>query len=146
MGYKGHQFFSLDNYRNLVKPYHKRAIEWAHDKGIKAQLHSCGNINPFVPELVEIGLDMLNPLEVKAGMNPIELKQEYGDKLAFNGGLNAVLFDKTEQLWEEMERIIPVMKENGGYVISSDHSIPEAVDLELFQEFVDKAKELGKYQ
>jgi uroporphyrinogen decarboxylase len=69
MGYKHNQFFSLSVYRDLVKPFHRRAIEWAHAKGVKAHLHSCGNINPFVPELVEIGLDALNPLEVRACPN-----------------------------------------------------------------------------
>ncbi|OGS34611.1 MAG: hypothetical protein A2293_03140 [Elusimicrobia bacterium RIFOXYB2_FULL_49_7] len=67
MGYKKNQFFSLSMYREIIKPFHQRAIDWAHNKGIKTYLHSCGDINPFVPELVSMGLDMLNPLEVKAG-------------------------------------------------------------------------------
>lgn len=146
MGYKQTQFFSLDMYRNLLKPVHKRAADWAHAKGLKVQLHSCGDIRPFVPELVEIGIDMLNPLEVKAGMNPVELKAKYGDKLGFHGGLNAVLYNHPEDLWDEMERIIPIMKEDGGYIISSDHSVPETVSFEQFQSFVDLAKELGSYQ
>ena len=145
MGYKGHQFFSVDMYRELVKPFHKKAVDWAHEKGIKVRLHSCGNVNPLVPEFIDIGIDMLNPLEVKAGMDPVSLKKKYGDKMGFHGGLNAVLFTKSEKLWTEMKKIIPVMKENGGYIISSDHSVPEAVSLEEFGEFVDLAKELGSY-
>lgn len=145
MGYKNAQFFSPAMYRSLVKPVHRRAVAWAHERGVKAHLHSCGNINPFVPDLVEIGVDMLNPLEVKAGMNPVELKAKYGDRLAFHGGLNAVLYNEPERLWEEMRRVIPIMKENGGYLISSDHSVPETVSLEDFRTFVKLAKELGKY-
>jgi uroporphyrinogen decarboxylase len=61
MGYKYNQFFSLRMYRNLLKPFHQRAIDWAHAKGIKAHLHSCGDVRPFVPELVNMGLDALNP-------------------------------------------------------------------------------------
>jgi uroporphyrinogen decarboxylase len=49
MGYRQHQFFSLDMYRELLKPIQKRAIEWAHAHGIKAHLHSCGDINPLCP-------------------------------------------------------------------------------------------------
>lgn len=146
MGYKGTQFFSLRMYRELLKPVHARAIAWAHAKGIKARLHSCGNINRFVPELIEIGLDMLNPLEVKAGMDPVALKQKYGDRLAFHGGLNAVLYTEPEQLWEEMRRVIPVMKQNGGYLISSDHSVPDSVSLETFRQWAELAKELGRYE
>ncbi|NIM71367.1 MAG: hypothetical protein GTO48_13200, partial [Xanthomonadales bacterium] len=89
MGYKGHQFFGLPMYRDLLKPAHRRAIEWAHERGIYAHLHSCGDVRPFVPELIGMGLDALNPLEVKAGMDPIALKEQYGDRLVLHGGINA---------------------------------------------------------
>jgi len=145
MGYKGTQFFSLRMYRELLKPVHKRAIDWAHAKGVKTRLHSCGNVNRFVPELIEIGLDMLNPLEVKAGMDPVALKQQYGDRLAFHGGLNAVLYTEPERLWEEMRRVVPIMKANGGYIISSDHSVPDSVSLETFRTFVELGKQSGSY-
>jgi len=145
MGYKGTEFFSLKVYREVLKPYHKRAIEWAHAKGIKAHLHSCGNINKFVPELVEIGLDALNPLEVKAGMDPVFLKKTYGDKLVFKGGINAVLWDKPDQIKAEMEKVVPVMKESGGYIFSSDHSIPDSVSFQDFTQIVALAKKLGSY-
>lgn len=145
MGYKGTQFFSVDMYRELVKPFHKRAIEWAHAKGIKAHLHSCGNINPLIPELLDIGLDALNPLEVKAGMDPVCLKKTYGDKLVLHGGINAVLWDQPEKICAEMERVIPIMKQNGGYIFSSDHSVPSSVGLDDFSRIVALAKRLGTY-
>lgn len=145
MGYKGTQFFSLDMYRALVKPFHKRAIEWAHAKGVKAHLHSCGNVNPFVPELIGIGLDALNPLEVKAGMDPVHLKEAYGNDLVFHGGINAVLWDHPDQIRAEMERVVPAMKRNGGYIFSSDHSVPSSVGLEDFRQIVALAKKLGSY-
>jgi uroporphyrinogen decarboxylase len=145
MGFKGKPFFSLAMYRELLKPVHARAIAWAHDRGMKARLHSCGDIRTLVPDLIEIGIDMLNPLEVKAGMDPIALKAQYGDRLGFHGGLNAALYDHPEELWEEMRRVIPIMKRGGGYWISSDHSVPETVSLETFREFVRLAKELGSY-
>lgn len=145
MGYKNHQFFSLRMYRSLLKPFHQRAIDWAHAKGIKAHLHSCGDVRPFVPELVGMGLDALNPLEVKAGMDPCLLKQQFGRELVFHGGVNAVLWDQPEAIKEEMRRVIPVMKENGGYIFSSDHSVPSSVSLKDFGRIVELAKTLGKY-
>jgi uroporphyrinogen decarboxylase len=145
MGYKYNQFFSLRMYRNLLKPFHQRAIDWAHAKGIKAHLHSCGDVRPFVPELVNMGLDALNPLEVKAGMDPVQLKQQFGDQLVFHGGVNAVLWDQPDAIRAEMERVIPVMKENGGYIFSSDHSVPSSVSLEDFRRIVELAKVLGSY-
>lgn len=145
MGYKGTQFFSLEMYRDLVKPFQKRAIDWAHAKGVKAHLHSCGNINPFIPELIGIGLDALNPLEVKAGMDPIGIKNTYGRDLVLHGGINAVLWDYPDRIRAEMERVIPVMKQGGGYLFASDHSIPSSVSLEDFRAIVALAKELGAY-
>lgn len=145
MGYKNAQFMSVQMYRDLFKPADRRAAEWAHGKGLKTYYHSCGDINPFVPELIEVGVDMLNPLEVKAGMDPLALKARYGQELAFHGGLNAVCYENPEDMWAEMERVIPVMKENGGYVIGTDHSVPNSVSLEQYREFVARAKKLGSY-
>jgi uroporphyrinogen decarboxylase len=145
MGYKNTTFFSPDTYARMLKPYHKRAVEWAHNKGIYAHLHSCGDIMTLVPQLVEIGIDALNPLEIKAGMDPLKLKKEYGDKLVLHGGLNAVLWDDKEAVVREIERLVPVLKENGGYIFSSDHSIPNTVTLENFKAIVKTVKRVGKY-
>ena len=145
MGYKGTTFFSNELYRELLKPVHKRAIEWAHERGIYAQLHSCGNIMSRIDDLVEIGLDALNPLEVKAGMEPLTLKEKYGDKLVLHGGINAVLWDDKEAVTEEIRRCVPKLKEKGGYIFSSDHSIPNTVSLENFRAIVDEVKRAGTY-
>jgi uroporphyrinogen decarboxylase len=145
MGYKYNQFFSLATYRELLKPFHKRAIDWAHAKGARAHLHSCGNVNPFLPELVGLGLDALNPLEVKAGMDPLAVKNTYGKKLVLHGGVNAVLWTDPEAIKAEMERVVPVLKEGGGYIFSSDHSVPSSVSLEDFRQITTLAKELGSY-
>jgi len=145
MGYKNTTFFSLTTYRELLKPVHKRAIEWAHSHGIKAHLHSCGYVMPFLPDLIEIGVDALNPLEVKAGMDALKIKKEYGDRLVLHGGVNAVLWDKKDQILAEMETIIPQLKKDGGYIFSSDHSVPSSVSLENFGAIIEKAKELGRF-
>jgi len=145
MGYKHKQFFSINTYRSILKPVHKRAIEWAHKHGIKAEMHSCGDINPIVPELVEIGLDCLNPLEVKAGMDPEELKKKFGSKLVLHGGINALLWENIEAMETEIKRIVPILKENGGYIFSSDHSVPSSVSAEKFKRVVDLVKKIGSY-
>ncbi|HBQ63621.1 MAG TPA: hypothetical protein DD727_01570 [Clostridiales bacterium] len=143
MGYKLNQFFSLQTYRELLKPVHKRAIDWAHSKGMKTHLHSCGDIRPLVPELVESGLDALNPIEVKAGMDPLKLKNQYGKDLVFHGGINAVLWGDLEAILAEIRNVVPVMKQSGGYIFSSDHSVPDSVSLENFREITRLAKETG---
>ena len=145
MGYRGHQFFSLAMYRELLKPVHRRACQWAQAHGIKVSLHSCGDVRPFIPEFLDIGINVLNPIEVKAGMNPVQLKAQYGDRLTLHGGLNAALYPKPEKLFAEMRTMIPVLKQRGGYIASTDHSVPDSVSLSVFQQFVALAKELGRY-
>jgi uroporphyrinogen decarboxylase len=145
MGYKGTPFFSNDTYRALLKPFHKKAVDWAHERGMVAHLHSCGDIMPLIPDILETGIDALNPLEIKAGMDPVKLKKEYGSRLVLHGGINAVLWDKKEKIISEIERLVPVLKENGGYIFSSDHSIPNSVSLENFREIVAAAKKYGEY-
>jgi uroporphyrinogen decarboxylase len=145
MGYKGHQFFSVDTYREILKPLHKQAVDWAHERGVRAHLHSCGDIRPFLDDLVEIGIDGLNPIEVKAGMDPVALKKQYGDLLLFHGGINAVLWDDLEAIEAEMRKVIPALRQNGGYIFSSDHSVPDNISLENFRRITDLAKELGSY-
>lgn len=145
MGYKGTQFFSLNLYRELLKPSHRRAIDWAHAHGIPARLHSCGDINPLVPELVSMGLNGLNPLEVKAGMDPLSLKKTYGDKLLLHGGINAVLWDQRDVIIDQIASFVPALKQDGGYIFASDHSIPPHVSFQDFTEIINAVKKYGAY-
>ena len=145
MGYKGTSFFSPELYKAVLQPYHERAVRWAHDHGITAELHSCGNIMTLIPEVVKTGVDVLNPMEVKAGMDPMKLKKEYGDRLTFHGGINAAHWKDKDVVLAEIEEKVPMLKENGGYIFASDHSIPNDVSLENMKAIVEKAKQCGKY-
>ena len=145
MGYKGTTFFSPEMYRRLLKSYHTKAVKWAHDHGIVAQLHSCGDVRTLVPDILETGVDALNPLEVKAGMDPVALKKQYGDRLTLRGGINAVNWSNTEAILAEINQKVPVLKENGGFIFSSDHSIPNSVSLENMRMIMEEIKKVGRY-
>lgn len=145
MGYKGTTFFSPDLYRSILQPYHKRAVDWAHNHGIYAQLHSCGDVMTLLPDIVATGVDALNPLEVKAGMDAVRIKKEYGDRLLLRGGINAVLWNDTEAILHEIREKIPILKENGGYIFASDHSIPNSVSLENMKRIMEEIRRIGKY-
>jgi len=99
----------------------------------------------LVPELIEIGLDALNPLEVKAGMDPAHLKATYGDKLVLHGGINAMLWDDIDKIEAVIRELLPILKEGGGYIFQEDHSIPDSVSLDNYRRIVEVAKELGSY-
>ena len=145
MGYKGSTFFSPATYRNMLQPYHTRAVKWAHDRGIVAQLHSCGDVHTLLPDIVATGVDGLNPLEVKAGMDALRIKQEWGDKLLLRGGINAVKWDNAEAIIAEIDEKVPILKQNGGFIFSSDHSIPNSVSLDNMKRIVAEVKRVGKY-
>ncbi|MBK8796623.1 MAG: hypothetical protein IPM07_09775 [Anaerolineales bacterium] len=78
-------------------------------------------------------------------MDPTHLKKTYGKDLVLHGGINAVLWDQREAIEAEMRRVVPVVKESGGYIFSSDHSVPSSVSLEDFRRIIELAKELGTY-
>ena len=145
MGYKGTTFFSPAMYRNLLQPYHTRGVKWAHDHGIFAELHSCGDVMTLVPDIVATGVDALNPLEVKAGMDSLQLKKEFGDKLVLHGGINAQQWPNAEAVIAEINEKIPILKQNGGYIFSSDHSIPDDVSLENMKRIIETVKKVGSY-
>ena len=133
-------------YRELLKNVHKRAVDWAHGKGIYARLHSCGDIMPLLPDVVETGIDALNPLEIKAGMDVFQIKKEFGDRLVLHGGINAVLWDNESAIVQAIRETVHVLKENGGYIFASDHSIPNSVSLSTMKSIISTVKEVGRYE
>ena len=98
-----------------------------------------------IPQLMEIGLDALNPIEIKAGNDIKAIKKSYGDKLVLHGGADAILMDKPEKILPYIEETLPVLKGNGGYIFSSDHSIPNTVSLENYRAIVKAVKNFGTY-
>ena len=87
LGYVNGPFFSPAMYREQLFPSHKKLCDFLHGKGIKVILHSCGGVRSLTPGFIEAGFDCLEPLEVKSGMDLVELKQSFGDKLTFMGVL-----------------------------------------------------------
>ena len=147
LGYRNGLMFSPQEFRDLVMPAHKRLCDFCHENGIFTILHSCGNFNEVVPELIEIGWDCLQPLEVKAGMDVVELKRKYGSKIAFMGGIDVrVMADGTdEELEEEIGGKITIAKENGGYIYHSDHSVPDNVSFPRYQRVIELVHQYGSY-
>lgn len=147
LGYRNGLMFPPQEFRDLVMPAHKRLCDFCRENGILTILHSCGNFNEVVPEIIETGWDCLQPLEVKAGMDVIELKREYGDKIALMGGIDVrVMADGTdEELEEEIGKKITIAKENGGYIYHSDHSVPDNVSFPRYQRVMELVHQYGSY-
>jgi uroporphyrinogen decarboxylase len=145
MGYRNGLFFSVETYRSVLKPAQKRLIDWCHDRGVYAHLHSCGNIMALVPELVEMGLDALNPLEQKAGMDVFELKSKWGDRLTLEGGIDVRNMTDGQKIEEEIRTKFEALKPNGGYVYFSDHSVPENVTFADYCRVMELVRYYGRY-
>jgi len=118
-----------ERWREIYKPHYKRLFtEWHKITKMKVSLHSCGSIRDILPDLIECGVDVINPVQVSArGMNPEELKREFGGKIIFYGGsFDAVGMPVTtpaEVVYEQVRRNIEILSRGGGYIFSGVHNI-----------------------
>ncbi|WP_195421435.1 uroporphyrinogen decarboxylase family protein [Faecalicatena contorta] len=118
---------SPDTYREVIKPHHKRLFDAIHEYGVKVMYHCDGAIMPIIPDLIDAGIDILEALQFDAeGMDPQLLKDNFGDKLCFHGGISVqstLPFKSTEEVKQEVIDRIEVLGKNGGYILSPSHVI-----------------------
>ncbi len=147
LGYRNGPFFSTDVYRALLQPEHKRLCDLFHSKGWKVILHSCGNVNIHIPALLEAGFDCLQPLEVKAGMDLLQLKRDYAGRLALMGGLDVRVLAHPDPAAAEREirEKLTVARAGGGYIAHSDHSVPDNISLERYLQVIAWIHKYGTY-
>jgi uroporphyrinogen decarboxylase len=147
MGFKTQPFMSPAMYREIMQPGHTRLFQYSHSIGCKVIIHSCGHVAPLVPGLVEAGMDCLQAMEVKAGMDLPTLFRDFGDRLSFYGGVDVrcLISNDRKLIDEEMDRkILPVVTGGGGYVLHSDHSEPPEIEYETMRYFVERGRYLGR--
>ncbi|MHB1485820.1 MAG: uroporphyrinogen decarboxylase family protein [Saccharofermentanales bacterium] len=147
MGFKGKPFFSPQMYIDIIKPGHKYTIDFAKEHDMPVIMHSCGFIEPLLPHMIDAGIDCLQVIEIKAGMDLLKLHALYGDKIAFMGGIDVrTLYTNDKEIIDaELMSKIPIVKNGYNYVLHSDHSIPKTVDYEIYKYFIKKGLELGTY-
>ena len=116
-----------DLYRRTIKPRHRRMVDAVKRFGKPLIYHSCGAVYPFLADLVDLGIDALNPVQVSAaGMDTARLKREFGSRLTFWGGVDTqvVLSRGTvEDVRREVRRRIDDLSGDGGYVLAAVHNI-----------------------
>jgi uroporphyrinogen decarboxylase len=113
-------------------------------------LHSDGALYPLIPSLIEMGVDILNPVQTSAqGMDPVRLKQEFGDQLTFWGASldcqQTLPFCDSSQVAREVEQHITICKPGGGYVFAPVHNIQAGVPPENLLAMFDTALSVGRY-
>jgi len=146
VAYTRTMLFDPEYWRTYFKPWVKAMIDECHKHNLPVIYHGCGNVELIFDDFVEMGLDAYNPLEVKAKMNAVELKQKYNDKIGYCGNNDIQLWE-TGDLEKIKKDIIYKLQAavNGGYIFQSDHSVSSDVDGRTYDFIVNFVKENGKY-
>ncbi len=147
MGFKFRPFMSPAMYKDIVMPGHKKLFDYSHSLDCKVIVHSCGFVEPLVPGLIEAGMDCLQAMEVKAGMDMRELFKKYGDRISFFGNIDAralISNDKATIDAELTRKIPPVIKGGGGYILHSDHSEPPDIEYDTIWYFLNRGREVAR--
>ncbi len=147
MGFKQRPFMSPAMYRDLIQPGHKLLFDDAHARGRKVIVHSCGCVEKLVPGLIEAGMDCLQAMEVKAGMDMPRLAQAFGDQITFCGNIDIRIIGNNDRaaIDAELERkILPVLKMGSGFIVHSDHSIPPEVEYDTLRYFFDQGSRMAE--
>ena len=147
LGYRNGLLFSPRHFDEQLRPTFQRLFDYFRGQGLPVILHSCGRVSDLIPRFIEDGLACLQPLEVKAGMDLVELKKEFGQEMAFMGGIDvrAMADPDPSVIEEEIRAKIPLAKQGGGYIYHSDHSIPTSVGFERYRRVLELVRQYGVY-
>ncbi|MGI6566455.1 MAG: uroporphyrinogen decarboxylase family protein [Limnochordia bacterium] len=142
-------FISPAAYRDLYQPFHRRINDWVHtNTNWKTFIHSCGAIVDFLPDFIDAGFDILNPVQCSAtGMDPQVLKDRFGDKITFWGGgvdtQKTLPFGTPDEVRKEVAERIRIFGKGGGFVFNSIHNIQARTPVEnlvaLYEAFKENA-------
>jgi len=149
LGYKNGLFASPKVLSELIFPYYREMVHFFHSYDLPVVLHTCGSVRQALPLIVEAGFDALNPMERKAKDNdPFAFAQEYGDRLAFVGGLDTRVFETNDKdiIRREVKHYIEGMKARGArLVFASDHSISTNTRYESYSYALEVYREYMMY-
>jgi uroporphyrinogen decarboxylase len=151
MGTQESLLMSPETYRKMIKPYQAKLYGYAKEKyKKKILLHCCGAIRPLISDLIDIGVDALNPVQISArGMDPAELKAEFGDHITFWGGgvdTQSVLnMAGPNEVKRQVKQNLECFKPGGGYVFAQVHNIVPGVPLENILAMYEAFREYAAY-
>lgn len=134
---------SPDTWRELIAPGEKKEYDLIKESGKDVWIHSCGNIQGIIPDLINMGVDVLNPIQPEA-MDIFKLKHDYGDKITFWGGISTqqtLPYGTADEVKQEIQRVVPYMSKNGGYIMAPAQEIQEDVPFENIAALIDELKQ-----
>ena len=135
-------FLSPKSYQEIFFPSLKRMCRTFKKEGIRLVYHSDGDVTAILPLLIEAGIDAIDPMQVRAGMNMIELSKKYGRQLAFVGNIN--IYGSKEEIKKELLTKLRVAR-NGGWIASSSESVAKDISVENYEYFVELVRKYGTF-
>jgi len=135
--------FSPTMWRDIFRPGYEKLGALLKKHEIDFLMHCCGNCEELIEDLIECGLQVLQPLQVRAGLDLVELRKKYEQRLGFWGNIHAeAMAGPIEPLRESIHRKLPGTL-NGGYILASDHSVPPDVTFERFDWIIKEANRVA---
>lgn len=137
LGYNTGTFFSPSILREFFLPWYKRLADLTHSYGAFVNMHSHGNLSSIVGELVETGIDMLNPIGPGDNMDLAAIKERYGSRITLVGGLSKRIgMMSIPEIEEHVRQVVEVGRQGGGYVVQSEGGIPENMSTECYEAYM----------
>ncbi len=131
-GYQRGVTIGANRWRNLFMPGLKAIFDYAHQKGLTVMVHSDGDLTEIIPDLIQLGVQILNPIQPEC-MDILWLKKEYGDHICFNGGISSqstIPWGTPRQIQKEVSACLKYLGKDGGYIIGPTKSLTTDVPLE----------------
>jgi uroporphyrinogen decarboxylase len=138
--------FSPAYWRSHFKPVVKAIVDECHAQGLPVIYHGCGNSGRIFEDFIEVGVDVYNPLEAKAGFDVVELRRRYGHRIGFSGNMDVGIW--ANGLEEDLKRVVLTKlnaAKGGGYIFQSDHSVPGNISGHNYDYVVKLVREYGRY-
>ena len=146
VAYKNGMLFSPAFWRKHFKPGVKALVDECHKHELPVIYHGCGNVNSIFEDFIEVGVDAYNPLEVKAGLDVIDLRRRFGHRIGFCGNMDVMLWANgtRDEITAATLTKLNAAK-GGGFIFQSDHSVPSSISGENYDYVVRLVQERGKY-
>ncbi len=142
-------FMSPEMWRRFLRPGFKAFIDLGKEYGYKVAHHSCGSIKPIIPDLIECGLDILNPIQPEASdMDGADLKQRFGDRLCFHGSISiqhTLPHGTPEQVRDEVRNRVETLGPDGGLILCTAHNIQVDTPIENVEALFDAYRDIATY-
>jgi uroporphyrinogen decarboxylase len=138
--------FSPEAWLEIYKPVMRQLGAYLREKGLQFWMHCCGNAEAIFQDLIECGVQVIQPLEAKSGLDIRLLRQRYGADLTFYGNIDVIEMAESDESAEtEISGKLSAFDRSGGYIYHSDHSVPPEVSFQRYSHIINCVRKYGTY-